>query len=164
MGATKYRGNYAPRNASLAERLAHHSKPDMGTGCRLWTASTIGRGYGQMTFKGIKSYAHRMAWVAAHGPIPDDMHVLHRCDVPICINPEHLFLGTNADNMADKIAKGRQGPPLHGVRSGMAKLTDADVVAIRADVRSHAAIARDFGVKAGAVSKIKRRQRWAHVA
>lgn len=71
------------------------------------------KGYGQRWIdggKGKKWRHHRYVWTQTHGPIPKGMHVLHRCDRPSCVNPEHLFLGTNADNVADRVAKGRNGP------------------------------------------------------
>src|SRR5678815_3205705 len=84
------------------------------------------RGYG---LDGRK-LAHRAAWERVHGPIPEGMHVLHKCDNPPCVNVRHLFLGTHADNMRDREQKGRANHP-YGERSGKAKLTDADVRYIR---------------------------------
>lgn len=75
--------------------------------CWRWTAGRTGPGYGQIRWKSQRDGAHRMAWALTHGPIPNGMHVLHKCDVRLCCNPSHLFLGTNADNVADKTAKGR---------------------------------------------------------
>jgi hypothetical protein len=74
------------------------------TGCWLWTAARSKSGYG--SFAGRR--AHRVAHEFALGPIPPGLHVLHTCDVPACVRPDHLWLGTHADNMADKVAKGRQ--------------------------------------------------------
>lgn len=72
-------------------------------GCWLWNGSSLERGYGR--FRG--SLAHRVSWVLHNGPIPDGMHVCHRCDVTACVNPAHLFLGTALDNIRDMHAKGR---------------------------------------------------------
>jgi hypothetical protein len=80
------------------------------------------------------------------------IHVLHRCDNPGCVNPAHLFLGTNDDNMADKIAKGRQGK----------KLTKTDIPKILADERPHRHIAADYGVDRAMIGAIKRGERWKH--
>jgi HNH endonuclease len=88
--------------ASLAERLRSRIVVDPETGCHNWTG-TVGRaGYGR-----VQVSAHRLAYELAHGPIPDGLLVLHKCDNPVCCNPDHLFLGTSADNMADKVRKGR---------------------------------------------------------
>lgn len=88
--------------ASLAERLASRVVVNPETGCHVWSSTLSTGGYGRVLVS-----AHRLAWELAHGPIPGGLLVLHKCDNPPCCNPEHLFLGTIADNMADKIRKGR---------------------------------------------------------
>jgi hypothetical protein len=85
------------------------------TDCVLWTGYVQPNGYAKTSYRGRPEWAHRAAWQKANGPIPDGMWVLHRCDVPLCINPDHLFLGTHLDNMADMRAKGRSAK---GDRSG----------------------------------------------
>lgn len=79
--------------------------PEPNSGCHLWLGN--GRKYGRVTLAGQGMYAHRLAWQFAHGPIPEGMMVLHRCDVGLCVNPDHLFLGTQTDNMRDMVSKGR---------------------------------------------------------
>lgn len=91
----------------LAERLEASSVLDEETGCRIWTGGTCGPGYGKIRVEGKQRLAHRMAYEIAFGPIPDGLWVLHRCDTPGCITPDHLFLGTVTDNNADRHAKGR---------------------------------------------------------
>lgn len=76
------------------------------SGCWLWRA-TGGRRYGSLFVDGRREQAHRVSWLLHRGKIPDGLHVLHKCDTPLCVNPDHLFLGTHADNMADMKAKGR---------------------------------------------------------
>ena len=97
----------SPWSATIAERLECLSIPEPNSGCLLWTGSVMGIGYGKVSWNGRQHPAHRMAWAQAHGPIPDGMFVCHRCDVPLCINPDHLFIGTHKDNMADKKSKSR---------------------------------------------------------
>lgn len=127
------------------------SKVDRGgtDDCWLWTASTI-RGYGQFKVReqGIQRhvYAHRMSWLLTRGPIPDGLKVCHRCDVPRCCNPNHLFIGTQAENLADCRQKGRM--PV--VRRGF-KLSIADRAEIRARLANRrrgvmAQLAREYGV------------------
>lgn len=86
------------------------------SGCWEWRRGKVRGGYGrcQHTANGnVEHYAHRIAWILHFGDIPSDMRVLHKCDNPPCVNPEHLFLGTDADNMADRDAKGRYVLPPH---------------------------------------------------
>jgi len=121
------------------------------------------RRYGRVRYEGQIVMTHRWAWEREHGPVPDGLHVLHRCDNPPCINVEHLFLGTSADNNADKSAKGRQA---RGDRCGNAKVTEEDVRAIRL-LRSSgerlSALAARYGISETQVSDIARRKSWAHV-
>lgn len=94
---------------TMAERLQRRGLRDPETGCFLWTGCRNTCGYGYMTIAGKKWLAHRAAWTVANGPIPKGLVVCHRCDVSLCINPEHLFLGTHQQNMADLADKFRRG-------------------------------------------------------
>jgi len=80
------------------------------TDCWHWCGPTNTFGYGRMTYQGRLQVAHRLSWIAFNGPIPDGLSVLHKCDNPSCINPEHLWLGTYSDNIKDAYQKGRRQP------------------------------------------------------
>jgi hypothetical protein len=111
--------------------------------------------------------AHRFAYELLVGPIPDGMFVCHHCDNPPCVNPKHLFLGTQLDNMRDKVAKGRHhapGPtnPAKGGDNGRAVLTQQDVDRLRSleGTTSISALSREFGIGRTQVGRILRRESW----
>jgi hypothetical protein len=134
------------------------------SGCWLWEAG-VKRGYGVFTMGSRRWLAHRISYRAYIGEIPDAICVLHRCDVTSCVNPAHLFIGTRSDNQADMTAKGRGvviGRP--GSSHPMAKLTESQVLAIRADTRLHREIAAEYGIARSHISTIKnRKRRWLHI-
>jgi hypothetical protein len=125
---------------------------------------------------GRKAKAHRVAWQLENGS-PGDLCVLHRCDNPPCVNPSHLFIGTQLDNIRDRTAKGRSSQQIVelnrcganrvlGERNGSARLTEADVRAIRrlvAECVERQTIAERFGVSTRTVWLISSRRRWRHV-
>jgi len=118
------------RGSSTEEKLSSYSIPIPESGCHLWLKSVNHAGYGQMYFRKQVWLAHRVSWTIRRGEIPDGLHVLHQCDTPSCINPDHLFLGTNHDNVVDKVMKGR-AKGLPGDCNPRAKLSDEDVAVIR---------------------------------
>lgn len=135
-------------------------------GCWLWTAYCNQKGYGRVGAEGRKvKSAHRVAWELMYGPILNGLHVLHRCDNPSCVRPDHLFLGTNKDNAGDREAKGRGNQP-RGLQNGNAKLTDAFVKEILANkgTMTQARIAGVFGVTRSTISKVLLGKSWRHVA
>ena len=146
--------------------------PEPNSGCWLWTGACLRQGYGafgadtrRSARAGLRSRrAHCFAWEHYRGPIPEGLHVLHKCDVPGCVNPDHLFLGTAADNAADKVAKRRQ---TRGETAGMARLSEADVREIRAHLsRAWGAsrrLAEAYGVSEATISMIRSGKRWRHV-
>ena len=122
-------------------------------------------GYGSIYDDGSHHYAHRISYEVFIGPIPDGMNVLHDCDNPPCCNPGHLFLGTQAVNIADRDAKGRQRS-LKGSKSPNAKLTESDIPKIRSRLArgfSKAEVAEEFRVSRAAIWKIDVGQNWAQV-
>lgn len=146
----------------VEKKLDHYTMYEPNSGCWLWTGAVDKNGYGKLTVKYRDARAHRESYELHNGPIPDGLVVCHKCDVPACINPDHLFLGTHAENIADRDAKGRHVPS-YGVDNGMAKLDPEKVLAIRASSGSQRQIGVQFGVCQQNVSQIKRNTRWAHV-
>ena len=128
-------------------------------GCWLYNGAVDRGGYGSIKVDGKSTRAHRTAYRLLVGPIPPSKHLCHTCDTPGCINPAHLWLGTNAENMADRNAKGRQAK---GEHNGRAKLTADAVRAIRcaAERDSKAELARRFGISYRDVSKILAGEIW----
>lgn len=152
----------APLTSTITERIESWSIPVTECGCWIWTKSLMKSGYGSITIGRKTFLAHRVSWECARGPVPEDKCVLHRCDVRACVNPDHLFLGTKADNHADMVAKGR-AKPAKGENAGNAKLTDQDVREIRLSTDTHRKIAEQFGIAHSGVTRIKNRKIWAHI-
>ena len=92
----------------VSDRFWGNVYPGQADDCWEWHGTLRADGYGQIRIGASNVLAHRLAWQLAVGPIPDDLCVLHRCDNPPCVNPDHLWLGTHADNMHDMFAKGRE--------------------------------------------------------
>lgn len=137
--------------ANRSDVARYWAKVRCGRDCWTWTSNRTPDGYGQIWLGGRPVYAHRLAWLLAHGPIPKGLSVLHRCDVPACVNPNHLFLGTQLDNMRDAAAKGR----LHAPHPKAQRVSDAEVLQILglcANGRTQTSVAMQFGVSAGFVS------------
>lgn len=185
------RGIY-PR-PSLYERFDAAYLPEPMSGCWLWENKLDHKGYGRFKINGKGDRAHRVSWILHRGDIPLGMFVLHKCDVPCCVNPDHLFLGNHIVNMADMVQKGRQargmrhgwsihpdrcprgqrhGSFLHpervarGELNGGSKLTAAQVVGIKKSLAcgvSSAQLGRDFSVSREAIGYIKRGTAWRHI-
>lgn len=145
-------------------------RPELGP-CWQWQGPRFPKGYGHCSISKSMQLAHRAAWIFAYDSIPSGMHVLHHCDNPPCVNPAHLFLGTNADNMADRNAKGRTfAGPRPWLRSrpnlSRAKLDASQVLEIRA-MRSagirQREIAAKFGVGVKNIEHITRRATWKFI-
>lgn len=130
--------------------------PEPMSGCFLWMCAQHKQGYGSLAIKRKSLLAHRVSWELHRGPIPDGMKVLHSCDNPPCVNPDHLFLGTQSDNMSDCGRKGRSNKK--GGINGNAKLTEDDVREIRAAPRKKfvcVKLAAQFGIALSTVRDIR---------
>jgi vacuolar-type H+-ATPase subunit B/Vma2 len=134
------------------ERFNECCTPEPNSGCWLWTAR-ISRRYGSAHHNGKTESAHRIAWQLYKGEIPQGAFVLHRCDTPMCVNPEHLFLGSASDNMRDMAHKGR-------AKSGAQKLTAKQVLEIRSKTGTLRALGKEYGVDFRTIHDIKTRRNW----
>jgi hypothetical protein len=141
---------------SVAERFHKKYERVPFSGCWLWTGSTVRDGYGTLMLRCAPNQkacqAHRASWLIHRGEIPVGLKVLHRCDVPACVNPEHLFLGSQRDNMLDMNAKGRRG------KLPRRKLTESAVAEIRDTyVRSYGSLlaaAQKYGVSTMTIMRV----------
>lgn len=119
----------------------------MASGCVVWTGATGEFGHGVIRVDGSSQSVHRVAWTLLVGPIPEDLQVLHHCDVPPCWEPKHLFLGTQLDNMRDMEAKGRSGRVRGGVtRRKLPVEIEQAIAALRAAGAGDRALGRAFGI------------------
>ncbi len=141
------------------------SQVNKSDGCWLWTGATDKDTYGVITIRPPKRLvkAHRLSWALTHGPVADGLMVLHHCDTPRCVRPDHLFLGTHLDNKRDEILKGRQ---VSGSAHHSAKLTEQQIPEIRRLCRlgvSKVEIAKRFGVRSYTIYSIAQGSTWKGV-
>lgn len=130
-------------------QLLHNTVPITETGCLLWEGYVNNRGYGILWKAGKRWKAHRYAYILAHGAIPEGMCVCHKCDVRSCVNPEHLFLGTQADNMHDMDNKDRrrEEPSYFENWNSSVPISQArDMLWLQSNRWSNRAIGRRYGV------------------
>jgi len=142
------------------ERITNKVQICAETGCWNWKGAKQGSGYGELIIAGKKYYAHRLAYALFHGKWPGRLYVCHSCDNVSCVNPEHLFLGTQKDNLQDMAAKGRS---TRGERHPQAKLTADDVRAIRSSEYSEQTLADKYSVTRSNIKLIIQKKRWTHV-
>lgn len=157
---------------TLKDHFMSFVTPEPNSGCWLWTGGTnasASRGYGVFFFRKKSSQAHRVSYTLFRGEIPEGMHACHKCDVRLCVNPDHIFIGTRSDNMRDCVAKGRlsHNSP-RGILNKRAarKLSDEQILEVFSLINqnslSNQAIARRFGMCPEAIRKIRIGRAWAH--
>lgn len=136
-------------------------------GCWGWTGCKSNPGYGQFRFNMKRERAHRASWIINFGEIPKGMFVLHKCDNRICSNPEHLFLGTNLDNIKDMISKKRHSYiGAKGSKNHMAKLTEKQVLEIRRRLsmgETNTSLAKEFFLHYNTILDIKNKSIWRNL-
>lgn len=145
------------------------STPVPEAGCWLWTGSPGAGGYGVLVTGRKTMKAHRASWIVHRGPIPDGCKVCHRCDTPACVNPDHLFLGSQRDNVHDMVRKGRCQKNMlgrYGNLSPLAKLSEQEAREIRrlhADGRSQHSLAKQFGRSPMTINRLVRNISWRNL-
>ena len=148
----------------ILARVRARVKVDEVSGCWNWSLTKDKDGYGKIKISGKHWRVHRAVYFTLNPDADKRLHVLHRCDNTCCCNPEHIYLGTNCDNVRDKVARGRQSRPIGELHPG-AKLTEDRVRDVRAILNqglTQAEIGRQFGISQASVSLIKNRINWKH--
>jgi hypothetical protein len=139
------------------------AKVDKSGECWLWTASCTPLGYGRCYTPGAGGYAHRASYLIHYGAIPAGLEVMHECDTPNCVRPDHLKVGTHQDNMDDKVRKGRQQ---RGERCSKAKLTTSQAQEIKqrlAKGERGSQLAREYNVTKQTICGIRHNRSWAYL-
>lgn len=160
------RPNSGRKKVELKKRITY--KIDKKTGCWEWSGSNNGNGYGRVSHNGKYICAHRGSYIVNVGPIPKGLLVLHKCDNRMCVNPDHLFLGTHKDNCHDMYKKGRQAFR-KGEKNGMSKLKERDIIDIRKmrgnndNTYTYKDIATIYNVSDRCIRAVIHNETWKHV-
>lgn len=157
-------GTPNPVKFTFLQRLNQGYTLDPNSGCHVWNGGKV-KGYGNVhrSRKHRHVYAHRLSWELNRGMIPQGLCVLHKCDNRPCVNPDHLFLGTYRDNNYDARIKGRHSGP-KGETHPYAKLSERDVIEIRASAERTVDLALKYGVVARTIWAIQSKRTWKHLA
>ena len=156
--------------ASVEERLRFHGWTVTDAGCWGWNRSRNREGYGFLWVDGVTRRVHRLAYETWVGPIPEGLLVRHKCDNPPCMNPEHLELGNDLDNAADRESRGRgnhNGANRPYRMGGHPKLTDSQIIELRqrytGEPGQQTRFAAEYGISQQAISRIVRGETWTHI-
>lgn len=156
---------YTPTAKDIQRFWRNVNRLDDETACWEWAKGKNRQGYGKFGMNNKNILAHRFIWIALHGPIPSHMRVCHHCDNPSCVNPAHLFLGTQSDNMNDMFSKGRA--TRKGEHNGRAKLTPFKVREIRTLYSeggiTQKQLAERFNIGKTQIGVIVRREQWLDI-
>jgi hypothetical protein len=149
-----------PRVA-IPEKISKNSVRVPESGCWLWIGSLTNNGYGRMTFGAKTEFlSHRLSYEQKYGEIPNGMLALHHCDVKCCVNPDHIFIGTQQDNMTDKVMKNRQAK---GAHHGMARLTEEQAKEVKFSDQKTSDLAKKFNCSAVMIRQIRGGLYWRHL-
>ena len=160
----KKRINYGGKDP-VDRFFEHIDKTSSVNGCWIWKGHINKAGYGRIRRDHKDMSTHRYSWLIHNGDIPKNMFICHKCDNPICCNPEHLFLGTPKDNSQDRKNKKRNRDQ-NGSKHNFAKLNESQVLTIRnrlknGEVGRH--LAKEYSVHVMTISNIKNRKKWTHI-
>jgi len=144
------------------DRFMSKVSPEPNSGCWLWDSHIQPNGYGQFRLEGRTQYAHRAAYAIFVEEISDGLNVLHKCDNRCCVNPSHLWAGTQSDNLDDMVAKNRH-PDRKGEKAIKVVLTDKEIPLIRSAIGSAREVGERFGVSGSTVWAIRNGKTWKHI-
>jgi len=147
-------------NDKLKQLFLENSELVTETGCRIWTGYTNADGYGRFWFHGKLCLVHRIVYTVFYGEVASSLHILHRCDVPACINELHLYIGTDLDNHNDSIKRGRSA---RGEKNGKVKLTELQVKEIKQKLKAghhYKVLAEQYKVHFNTIQAIKHGRMW----
>ena len=153
-----------PLSPKLFCKAEFYSRTRVVGDCLEWTGAKEKDGYGTLRVNLTRYRAHRVSWAMRNGRDPGDMFVCHSCDNPACVKPDHLWLGTPAENVADMVQKGRTyRHDYAGEKHPAARLTEDDVRRIRTRPKKQRELAEEYGVALSTIANIQVGNQWAHV-